>query len=328
MGLNRGSFLLTASSVSSSPELPAGSALDLIGETPLLSLDRIHPGPGRILAKAEFLQPGGSVKDRAAKAILLAAIADGRLKPGMPVVEMTSGNMGAGLAVACAALGHPLIVTMSAGNSVARARMLRALGADVILVDQVEGRAGQVTGRDIETAESVARQIAEERDGFYVDQFNASEGTAAHEQGTAQEILRQSGVRIDGWVAAVGTGATFMGVARALNAANPATVCAAVEPARSRPLANEVVAEPAHLIQGTGYGFVPPQWDPTLMDLSIGVSDKETAHWRQKLGAVEGLYVGFSAAANVCAAVRLLSSGLVKSDGVIATVLCDTGLKY
>ena len=99
----------------------ATSALDLIGNTPLISLDRIHAGPGRLVAKAEFLQPGGSVKDRAAKAILLAARADGRLKPGMPVVEMTSGNMGAGLAVACAALGHPLLVTMSAGNSPARA---------------------------------------------------------------------------------------------------------------------------------------------------------------------------------------------------------------
>src|SRR5581483_1958468 len=122
----------------------ASSAIEAIGKTPLIALDRIHTGAGRIVAKAEFLQPGGSVKDRAAKAILLAARADGRLKPGTRVVEMTSGNMGAGLAVACAALGHPLTVTMSAGNSPARAKMLEGLGAEVALIPQVDGEPGQV----------------------------------------------------------------------------------------------------------------------------------------------------------------------------------------
>jgi cysteine synthase A len=116
----------------------AVSTLDLIGETPLLHLSRMHPGPGRILAKAEFLQPGASVKDRAAKAILRAARADGRLRPGMPVVEMTSGNMGAGLAVVCATLDHPLIVTMSVGNSPARGRMIEALGARGLLCRSVQ----------------------------------------------------------------------------------------------------------------------------------------------------------------------------------------------
>jgi len=156
------------------------SALDLIGHTPLIALDRVHAGPGRILAKAEFMQPGGSVKDRAARAILLAARADGRLTPGAPVVEMTSGNMGAGLAVVCAALGHPLVVTMSAGNSPQRARMLEALGAEVVLVPQVDGAPGQVTGSDVIAATKIAQQIAAERQGFYVDQFNAHEGVQAH----------------------------------------------------------------------------------------------------------------------------------------------------
>src|SRR3546814_10290208 len=132
----------------------AASAIELIGGTPLIALDRIYTGPGRIIAKAEFLLPGGSVKDRAAKAILLAAREDGRLKPGMPVVEMTSGNMGAGLAVACAALGHPLVVTMSAGNSPARAKMLGGLGAEVVLIAQVDGSPGQVTGSDVNAARS------------------------------------------------------------------------------------------------------------------------------------------------------------------------------
>src|SRR6516162_5995108 len=154
----------------------AGSSAGLIGRTPVLELSRIWNGPGRILAKAEFMQPGGSVKDRAARAIIEAARADGRLKPSAPVVEMTSGNMGAGLAVVCAALGHPLVVAMSAGNSPQRARMLEALGAEVVLVPQVDGSPGQVTGSDVTAAAKVAQRIAAERRGFYVDQFNAQEG--------------------------------------------------------------------------------------------------------------------------------------------------------
>jgi cysteine synthase A len=310
------------------PEGPAKSALDLIGGTPLLRLDRVHAGPGTILAKAEFLQPGASVKDRAAKAILCAARADGRLRPNMPVVEMTSGNMGAGLAVVCAALDHPLIVTMSAGNGPARARMIEGLGAEVVLVPQVDGEPGQVTGADIAAAAEVARRIAEARGAFYVDQFNAPEGAIAHETTTGPEIWAQSGSRVDAWVAAVGTGATFMGVARALKARSPRLLAVAVEPKRSRPLAGKPIADPRHLLQGTGYGIVPPHWDPALMDLALAVSDEEAEQWRRELAQREGLHVGYSAAANVCAAAALLRSGRLKQGAVVATVLCDSGLKY
>jgi cysteine synthase A len=304
------------------------SAMDLIGKTPLVALDRVYRGPGRIVAKAEFLQPGGSVKDRAARAILLAAREDGRLKPGMPVIEMTSGNMGAGLAVVCAALGHPLVVTMSAGNSPARAKMLEGLGAEVILVAQVDGSRGQVTGRDIEAASQEARRIVRDRNGFYVDQFHAAEGITAHETTTGPEILEQLGYPVDGWVAAVGTGCTFMGVAKALKAANSGTVCAAVEPLGCRPLAGEPVTKVRHVLQGIGYGSVPPHWDPTLMDISLPVSDDDAETWRHELAGKEGLYVGYSAAANVCAAAALLRSGRLNPEAVVATVLCDTGLKY
>jgi len=304
------------------------SALDLIGSTPLIALQRAYDGPGRIVAKAEFLQPGGSVKDRAARAILLAARADGRLQPGMAVVEMTSGNMGAGLAVVCAALGHPFIATMSAGNSPARARMMEGLGAKVVLVPQVEGKPGQVTGADVEAAAFEARRIAAQLGAFYVDQFNAIEAVHAHELGTGAEILAQAGGPVDGWVAAVGTGATFMGAARALKLANAATVCGAVEPEGSEPLAGRKVAKPRHLIQGTGYGLVPPHWDATLMDLSLAVSDAEAESWHRRLAQREGLYVGYSAAANVCAAAKLLASGRLDDGATVATVLCDTGLKY
>jgi cysteine synthase A len=304
------------------------STLDLIGNTPLIGLNRIFSGPGRIVAKAEFMQPGGSVKDRAAKAVLLAAKADGRLKPGMLVVEMTSGNMGAGLAVVCAALGHPFVATMSSGNSAARARMLERLGAEVLLVDQVDGQAGQVTGSDIEAAANAARKLAFDRGGFYVDQFNAEEGIVTHETTTGAEILRQCGGSIDGWVAAVGTGSTFMGVAKALKAANPAAMCAVVEPFGNRPLAGELVVRAKHILQGTSYGRIPPHWQPRLMDMSIAVTDDEAEIWKRKLAAQEGLDVGYSAAANVCAAAKLLQSGRLKENAVVATVLCDTGLKY
>ena len=304
------------------------SALELIGSTPLVALDRLHPGPGRILAKAEFLQPGGSVKDRAAQAILLAARSDGRLRAGALVVEMTSGNMGAGLAVACAALGHPLLVTMSAGNSPQRARMLEALGADVVLVPQVNGAPGQVTGADVAAAARAAEKIAAERGGFYVDQFHAPEGPAIHEATTGPELWAQSGEQLNAWIAAVGTGATFIGVAAFLKARDPTIVCVAVEPQGSRPLAGQPVHNPRHLLQGTGYGKAPPHWRPDLADLTVAVSDEQAEEWRTKLARTEGLYVGYSAAANVCAAARLLTSGSLGRNAIVGTVLCDTGLKY
>jgi cysteine synthase A len=304
------------------------SALDLIGHTPLIALDRVHRGPGRILAKAEFMQPGGSVKDRAARAILLAAREDGRLALGAPVVEMTSGNMGAGLAVACAALGHPLVVTMSAGNSPQRARMLEALGAEVVLVAQVDGVPGQVTGADVTAAAVEAESLAVRRGGFYVNQFHAPEGIWAHQQTTGPEIWEQSGGRVDAWVAAVGTGATFLGVAAALRERNPRVICAAVEPEGCQPLAGLPVTKPRHVLQGTSYGSVPPHWDSALMDLSVPVRDEEAEHWRRVLAMQEGLHVGYSAAANVCAAASLLGSGRLPADAIAVTVLCDTGLKY
>jgi cysteine synthase A len=309
-----------------------GSALEMIGNTPLVALDRVHPGPGRLLAKAEFMQPGGSVKDRAALAILRAARADGRLAPGAPVVEMTSGNMGAGLAVVCAVLGHPLVVTMSRGNSRARARMLEALGAEVILCDQVDGAPGQVTGADIAAAAEMARDLAAARGGFLVDQFHAPEGIAAHRDGTGAEILAgiraMSGGRIDAWLASVGSGATFTGVAAALKAAVPGVLCLAVEPEGSEPLAGKVVTKARHLLQGTGYGVAPPLWDQALVDGTMAVGDAEASAWRRRLAHEEGLHAGFSAAANVCAASRLLASGRLGPEAVAVTVLCDTGLKY
>jgi cysteine synthase A len=205
--------------------------------------------------------------------------------------------------------------------------MLEGLGAEVVLVPQVDGTPGKVTGADIEAAAAMARALAATRDAFYVDQFNAVEGITAHEK-TGAEILADAGGAVDAWVAAVGSGCTFLGVARSLKAANPKTLCAVVEPEGCRPLAGEAVTKPKHLIQGTSYGLVPPHWEPALMDLSLAVSDEEVETWRRRLAHEEGLYVGYSAAANVCASVKLLCSRRLRVDAVVVTVLCDTGLKY
>lgn len=302
--------------------------LGLIGQTRLIALDRIHGGPGRIVAKAEFLQPGGSVKDRAALAILENARAEGQLKPGQPVIEMTSGNMGAGLAVVCAVLGHPFVATISAGNNPQRVKMLDALGAQTVIVPQVDGAPGEVTGADIEAARNAAVEIARKEGGFYVDQFNNPNSVRAHEQGTGPELWSQLEGRIDAFVASVGTGGTFVGVSRFLKSRTPAVLCAAVEPAGAEALAGKPITKPRHKLQGAGYGTVPPLWDPTLMDQSIAVSDDEAEEYRRLLAYREGLYVGYSAAANVAAAQKLLRSGRLGHDSIVATVLCDSGLKY
>ncbi|HSG80653.1 MAG TPA: cysteine synthase family protein [Gemmatimonadota bacterium] len=302
--------------------------LDLIGGTPLLSLERVHRGPGKILAKAEFVQPGGSVKDRAALRIIQDARRSGRLAPGQPVVEMTSGNMGAGLAVVCNVFGHPFIAAMSEGNSRARAEMLAALGAEVVPVPQVDGVPGRVTGRDIGAAVARAEKITRDRGAYYVDQFNNPSCVLAHEEGTGPEIDAGAGDRLDAFVACVGTGGTFIGTSRYLKRQRSDIRCYAVEPRGAEVLAGRDVSKSCHLLQGTGYSIVPPQWDPDLTDGYLAVSDDEATEFRRKLAESEGLFVGFSAAANVCAAVKLINGGYLRSDPVVATILCDTGLKY
>jgi cysteine synthase len=304
------------------------SALGLIGNTPLIALDRLHRGPGRILAKAEFVQPGGSIKDRAALTILKCALRDGRLKHGQPVVEMTSGNMGSGLAVVCAVLGNPFIATISEGNSPQRVRILEGLGADVHLVPQTDGTPGQVTGTDIASAVEAAKVLAQKYKGFYVDQFHNPDSIRAHREGTGPEIWHQSGGRLDAFVTCVGTGGTFIGVSRVLKSHKRSIVCAAVEPEGSEVLAGKAIRKPRHLLQGTGYGLVPPHWDPALMDLSIAVTDEEATEYGVRLAREEGLYTGYSSGANVAAAVKLLHSGQLGSHATVVTILCDSGMKY
>lgn len=304
------------------------SALKLIGNTPLVELNRIHTGPGRIVAKLEGVQPGGSVKDRAALTCIELAYQQGKLKKDQPVIEMTSGNMGAALAVVCNLYGNPFTAVMSSGNSPERAKMMRALGAEVILVPQVDGKAGMVTGSDIEAAALRARELAKECKGYFVDQFNHPGVVLAHEKGTGPEIVNALGAKPDAFVSVVGTGGTFVGVSRYLKSVSSGILCAAVEPKGAEALAEQPVTKTAHLLQGAGYGEKPPLWQDELADCFLNVSDEEASYYRQQLAQRESLHVGFTAAANVCAAVKLLSSKRLSKQATVATLLCDTGLKY
>lgn len=294
----------------------------MIGGTPAILID---DPDGQIIAKAEFLQPGASIKDRAALAVVEGARSRGSLKPGRTVVEMTSGNMGAALAVVCGVLEHPFVAVMSAGNSPERATMMRGLGAEVILVPQVDGAAGHVTGADISVAAERAAQIARDRSAFYVDQFANDDCVIAHETTTGPELCDEFGAP-DAFAACVGTGATLIGVARALKRRG-STSCFAVEPAGAAVLAGEPVTKAQHILQGTGYARIPPLWDPSVVDGYLSIDDASAAAERNRLGRM-GLYVGFSSGANVAAARTLLRSGRFGKHGVVATVLCDSGLKY
>lgn len=304
------------------------SSLQLIENTPLIELRNIDCGSGRIFGKAEFIQPGGSVKDRAALHIIQDAYKSGVLEAGQPVVEMTSGNMGAGLAVVCNMFGNPFTAVMSQGNSAARVKMLEGFGARVILVPQVDGAHGQVTGKDIEAATHAAISLADEQGAFYVDQFNNPSSVAAHYRSTGPEIWSDLNVSLTAYIAAAGSGGTFTGTSKYLKEKNPNIFCATVEPAGSQVLAGKPVTDPKHLIQGIGYGIPLPHWESALVDDYLIVTDDEAVHYRQLLAENEGLYVGYSAAANVCASVKLIESGRVGSEPLIATILCDTGLKY
>jgi cysteine synthase A len=305
----------------------AKNTLSLIGNTPLLELKRLYIGPGRLVAKAELFQPGGSVKDRAALKIIQLAYKNGQLKPGQAVVEMTSGNMGAGLAVVCAVYGNPFVAVMSSGNSPERVKMLRGLGAEVLLVPQVDGVVGQVTGGDISKATEVAKQLAQERDAFYVDQFNNFGSVLAHYESTGPEIWSELGVEISAFVASIGSGGTFVGTSKYLKSKSSKVKCVAVEPEGASILATGKVTKPRHLLQGTGYGIVPPHWDCSLVDEFVTVTDDEVTSMRMELATKEGLFVGYSAAANVVAAANVLRS-LNDSRASVVTILCDTGLKY
>jgi cysteine synthase A len=302
------------------------STLNLIHNTSLIFLDKISATlPGKIYAKAEHLQPGGSVKDRAAYQIILDAYENGSLKKGQTVVEMTSGNMGAGLALVCRQFGNPFIAVMSEGNSPERRKILSAFGAEIILTKQVDGSPGMVTGADIALAVDVAKDITQSRNAFYADQFNNQSCIKAHFNHTGPEIIRDL-LETDVFIATVGSGGTFIGTSKYLKSVNSNIKCIVVEPEKAAILKTGKVDDPKHIIQGTAYGLIPPHWEEALADDFITVSDEEVMDMKKRLSSDQGLYVGYSAAANVIAAQKYLQNSEKALN--IVTILCDSGYKY
>ena len=273
--------------------------------------------PGTILAKLEYLNPGGSKKDRIALRMIEDAEASGALHPGQPVVELTSGNTGTGLAIVCAVKGHPFVAVMSKGNSGERRRMMRALGAEVVLVDQQEGSLdGHVSGDDLALVEEVAQRVAAERDAFRADQFHLAGNSDAHHDGTGAEIWEQSDGTVDLFCEFVGSGGTFTGIARYLKAQRPEIACYVVDP-----------HDPSHRIQGGGYSMPElPLLDPTLVDDHLTVHDDDAIEGARRLAEREGILAGFSAGAVLVAAEQLLRER--HPGATAAIVLADSGMKY
>jgi cysteine synthase len=305
------------------------SVIEAIGETPLVELTRLRHGmDGSILAKLEYLNPGLSKKDRIARQIVEDAEAEGELTPGQTVVELTSGNTGTGLAIVCAVKGYPFVAVMSKGNSMERARMMSALGAEVVLVDQLpDSRPGQVSGGDLALVEQEARRIVRARKAFRADQFRLAGNARAHHLHTGPEMIRQSGGRIQAFCDFVGTGGSFAGCAAALKEFDPSICCFVVEPKGAAPLAGRPVDDPHHRIQGGGYSMAElPLLRPEHIDGYVQVTDEEAIGMARRLAREEGIFAGFSSGANVAAACHLLQA---RCQGqTVAVLLNDSGLKY
>jgi cysteine synthase A len=294
----------------------ASSALELIGNTPVVELQRLAPpGSARVLAKLESLNPGGSVKDRICLGMIEDAERDGRLRPGGTIVEPTSGNTGIGLALVAAAKGYKLVLTMPETMSSERRVMLRAFGADLVITEDSCG---------MHAAVRRAEQLRDEHpDYFMPQQFANPANPAAHRETTAREILEQC-PRLDAFVAGVGTGGTITGVGRVLKEKMPGVRVIAVEPEASAVLSGG--APGLHGIQGIGAGFVPEVFDRRVVDRIVTVTDQQAEHTARELARREGILVGISSGAN-CAVALEIAAELGQGHTVL-TVFCDTGQRY
>lgn len=288
-----------------------------IGSTPLVRLNRLSPpGGATIYGKAEFYNPGGSVKDRICLNMIDEAESQGRLKPGGTIVEPTSGNTGIGLALVSAVRGYKLILVMPEGMSLERASLLSSYGAQLVLTPAREGMRGS-----IKEAESILSQNPEY---FMPDQFSNQANPAVHKKTTAPEIWEALNGKVDAFVAAVGTGGTITGCGEYFKEHNPSAKIIAVEPTGSPVLSG---GEPGpHRIQGIGAGFIPTVLNRTIVDEIITVSDEEAYQYTKQLAKKEGLLVGISAGANVFAAQKIAAQ--MEPDQHVVTVLCDTGERY
>lgn len=307
------------------------SVVDAIGQTPLVELSRLTTRTGlsgRVLAKLEFLNPGLSKKDRIARQIIEEAEVRELLEPGQTVVELTSGNTGAGLSIVCAVKSYPFIAVMSKGNSVERVRMMAALGAEVVLVDQVSGsKPEEVSRLDLMRVEEEVQRIVRERGAFRADQFRLEGNFRAHYLRTGPEILTQAGCSIDGFCDFAGTGGSFAGCAAAFKERNSATRCFLVEPEGAAVFAQQPITNPNHPIQGGGYAISELRIiRREHIDGYFQISGREATETTRELARTEGIFAGYFSGANVAAAKRMLA-GEFKGKTVVV-LLNDSGLKY
>lgn len=294
----------------------ASDPLDLVGNTPLVRLERVVPeGSAAIHAKMESLNPGGSVKDRICLSMIEAAEAAGRLQPGDTIIEPTSGNTGIGLALVAAARGYRLILTMPDTMSKERRSLLRAYGAELVLTPDSKG---------MHEAIRKAEEILAENPGYFMpQQFSNPANPEAHRRGTAQELKRQC-PSIDAFVAGVGTGGTITGVGSVLKKDMPGIEIIAVEPASSPVLSG---GEPGfHEIQGIGAGFIPDILDRDLIDRVLPITDEEAAEATRRLAREEGILVGISSGASCVAALRIAAD--LGPGKTVVVVFCDSGQRY
>lgn len=296
------------------------SADQLIGATPLLELSHIereHRLKARILAKLEYFNPAGSVKDRIAKAMIDDGEARGLLKPSSVIIEPTSGNTGIGLSAIAAVRGNRIIIVMPETMSVERRNLMRAFGAELVLTEGAKGMKGA-----IEEAERLAAEIP---NSFIPSQFSNPANPAVHERTTGPEIWEDTDGAVDILVAGVGTGGTLSGTGAYLKAQNPAIQVVAVEPAGS-PVLSEGRAG-AHKIQGIGAGFVPETLDTAIYDEVIAIEDEEAFEAGRELAAHDGLLVGISSGAAVAAAAKLARRPENVGKNIVV-ILPDTGERY
>ena len=293
------------------------SPLELIGNTPLIRLNRVvSESDATVWAKAEHMNPGGSVKDRICLSMIVDAEKRGAIKPGSTIVEPTSGNTGIGLALVCAIKGYKLVLTMPESMSLERRALLQAYGARIVLTP-----AEQV----MEGAIAAAQEIVESEGAFMPMQFDNPSNPEAHREHTALEILDAlRGERIDALVAAVGTGGTISGVGARLKREMPALKVIAVEPENS-PVLSGGEAGPTK-IQGIGAGFVPGNFDRAVVDEIRTVKDRDAYEMKKRLATDEGLLVGISAGANVVVAKQVARE--LGRGATVVTFLCDTGERY
>jgi cysteine synthase len=307
------------------------SVLELIGQTPVVALSRLVRRcgvEGRLLAKLESHNPGGSKKDRVALQIVRSALESGKLRAGQAVVEVTSGNTGTGLAIVCRALGHPFYAVMSAGNTRERAQMMRALGAEVVLVPQLPtSTPGLVTGSDMMVVKETAAELVRKLGAYFCDQFENPSNSLAHELHTGPELWEQTGGAIDAVVAFAGSGGALGGLGRYLRKRNPAVRLYCVEPAGAMALACCCCTDAGHAIQGGGYGKAElTQLAGLRIDGHVPCTDADATAMARLLASEEGILAGYSTGAQLHAAVELLRGG--ERGKTIAIMVCDTGMKY